>query len=149
MFNENEQGKAMKNRVTCCVLLAMLTGCTTSAVEAGRERAIPPERVFVPDALKPSAERPAQIVVTRDQGVKGSACAYLIYLDNTKVMSIRSSESATLHVTPGAHFLRLETTGGLCGSSATSQNIVIGSGERQAYRAIQPASGEAHLSRAE
>jgi hypothetical protein len=139
----------MKKRVACLALLGTLIGCTTTAVEPGREHPIPAERVFLPNLLAPSAERSAQIVVTRDQGVKGSACAYLLFLDNAKVVSIRSSESATLHVTPGGHFLRLETTGGFCGSSATSQNVVIGAGERQAYRAIQPASGEAHLSRSE
>lgn len=139
----------MSARLASSLLVVALVGCTTTPVQPGKELSVPAERVFVPNLLTPEVDRTARIVVTRDKGVRGSACAYLLFLDNTKVLAIRSSESATLHVTPGAHFLRLETTGGLCGSSATSQNVVIEAGQRQVYRAIQPAAGEAHLSRSE
>jgi len=136
-------------RMGCAALLAALAGCTTTAVQGGREQSIPPDRVFDASLLTASAERSARIVVTRDKGLRGSACSYLIFFDNVKLFALRPSETATLHVTPGAHFLRLETTGGLCGLSATSQNVVIAADERQVYRAIQPGVGEAYLSRSE
>lgn len=139
----------MLGRLTCVAMLIALTGCSTTPVDPGSARAVPPERVLSPTLLSPDVNRTAQIVVSRDQGMRGSACSYIISFDNVKVLALRSSETATLHVAPGAHFLRLETTGGLCGRTVMSQNVFIAAGERQVYRAIQPGAGEAHLSRVE
>jgi len=139
----------MIGRLSWAAMVIVLAGCSTTPVDPGSARAVPPERVLNPTLLSPDSERTAQIVVSRDQGMRGSACSYIISLDNVKVMALRSSESATLHVTPGSHFLRLETTSGLCGSTVMSQNTFVAAGERQVYRAIQPSAGEAHLSRVE
>lgn len=139
----------MLGRLFCFCVAAGLLGCSTTPQDPGLARAVPAERVYSADLLVPSSERSAQIVVIRDQGIKGSACSYVISVDKVKVVALRTSESSAVHVAPGSHFLTLETTGGLCGSTNMSQNVVIASGERQVYRAIQPSAGEAHLSRIE
>jgi len=130
-------------------MIAAVAGCSTTPLEPSSARAVPEERIYKADLLSPSTDRTAKIVVNRDQGIKGSACSYVISLDKMKVVAIRTSESFTMHVTPGSHFLTLETTGGLCGSTTGSQNILIAAGEKQVYRAIQPSAGEAHLARVE
>ncbi len=139
----------MLGRLFCFCVAAAIAGCSSTPQEQGRARVVPDERVYSADLLTPSAERTAQIVVIRDQGFKGSACSYIISLDKAKVVALRSSESSIMHVSPGPHFLTLETTGGFCGSSIMSQNVYIATGEKQVYRAIQPGVGEAHLTRIE
>ncbi|UXB37701.1 DUF2846 domain-containing protein [Stenotrophomonas maltophilia] len=126
---------------------AVLAGCSTVPVPEGAARAVPAERVYKADYLSASADRSAQIYVTRDKGYSGSGCSHDISLNNEKILSIRQSEAATLHVAPGSYFLKLETGGGLCPNISTSQNLTVAAGDRQVYRILLPSDGNLRLTR--
>ncbi|WP_286075712.1 hypothetical protein [Stenotrophomonas sp. 59] len=68
-------------------------------------------------------------------------------LNNEKVMDIRQSEAATLYVSPGSYFVKLDTGGGACPNISTSQNLTINAGERQVYRILLPSDGSLRLTR--
>ncbi|CAH0229368.1 hypothetical protein [Stenotrophomonas lactitubi] len=139
----------MKNVValTLAAALFSLAGCSTLPVTEAQAKPVPSERVYLPQYLQKSAERSATIYISRDKGYFGSGCSHDIYLNNEKVMAIRQAEAATLHVVPGAYFLKLETGGGLCPNISTSQNLTLGAGERQVYRLLLPSDGNLRLTR--
>lgn len=126
---------------------ALLTGCSTAPVAPNQARSVPAARVYLPAYLEATKERSATIYIARDKGLYGSGCSHDIYINSDKVLALRQSESAQLHVTPGAHFLKLDTGGGLCGNISTSQNVTLGAGERQEYRILLPADGSLRLTR--
>lgn len=127
--------------------MIMLTACSTVPVTEGQAKPIPAERVYATQYFQNSAERSASIYISRDKGYSGSGCSHDIYLNNEKVMAIRQAEAATLHVAPGAYFLKLETGGGLCPNISTSQNMTLSAGERQVYRVLIPSDGNLRLTR--
>lgn len=138
----------MKNSGLVALAAALLlAGCSTVPVADGQGKAVPPDRVYAPEYLQPTQDRTATIYVARDKGYFGSGCSHDILLNNQKVLALRQGEAATLHVLPGAYFLKLETGGGLCANISTSQNLTLGQGERQAYRVLLPSDGNLRLTR--
>lgn len=128
----------------CVVLMA---GCSTVPVADGQGKVVPADRVYAPEYLQTAPDRTASIYIARDKGYFGSGCSHDILLNNHKVLALRQGEAATLHVQPGAYFLKLETGGGLCANISTSQNLTLGQGERQAYRVLLPSDGNLRLTR--
>lgn len=128
-------------------LAAAIAGCSTAPVAPGKALAVPAERVYSAAYLEASSERTATIVIARDKGFSGSGCSHDIFLNNEKILAIRQAETATLHVAPGAYFLKLETGGGLCPNISTSQNLTLAAGERQDYRVLIPSDGSLRLTR--
>lgn len=140
----------MKNSgLAALIAAALLAGCSTVPVSDGQGRAVPADRIYAPEYLQPTQDRTATIYVARDKGFFGSGCSHDILLNNQKVLALRQGETATLHVPPGAYFLKLETGGGLCSNISTSQNLTLGQGERQAYRVLLPSDGNLRLTREE
>ncbi|WP_454899108.1 hypothetical protein [Stenotrophomonas maltophilia] len=139
----------MRNYLYAAVFAAVsaLAGCSTVPVPEGTAKMVPAERVYQTSYLTASADRSAQIYLTRDKGFSGSGCSHDISLNNEKILSIRQSEAATLHVAPGSYFLKLETGGGLCPNISTSQNLTVGAGDRQVYRILLPSDGSLRLTR--
>jgi hypothetical protein len=139
----------MKMAKGCALLVAaaVLAGCSTAPVKDGQARAVPADRIYMPDFLKASQERSATVDIARDKGFSGSGCTHDIFVNNQKVLAIRQAETATIHLAPGAYFIKLETGGGLCPNIATSQNLTLADGERQAYRILIPSDGNLRLSR--
>ncbi|WP_288496665.1 hypothetical protein [uncultured Stenotrophomonas sp.] len=125
----------------------VLAGCSTVPVPEGAAKAVSAERVYKPEYLTASVGHSAQIYLTRDKGLGGSACSHDISLNNEKILSIRQAEAATLYVAPGSYFLKLETGGGLCPNISTSQNLTVAAGERQVYRILLPSDGNLRLTR--
>lgn len=126
---------------------AALTGCSTAPVSPGQARSVPADRVYLPVYLQASPDRSATVYIARDKGFSGSGCSHDIFVDKEKVLSIRQAESAELHMPPGAHFIKLETGGGLCPNVSTSQNVTLEAGDRQEYRILLPSDGSLRLTR--
>ena len=138
----------MKNSgLPAVALVAFLAGCSTVPVADGQAKAVPADRIYAPEYLQPAQDRTATIYVARDRGYYGSGCSHDILLNNHKILALRQGEAATLHVLPGAYFLKLETGGGLCANISTSQNLTLGQGDRQAYRVLLPSDGNLRLTR--
>lgn len=126
-----------------------MAGCSTTPVSNGTATAVPGERIYAPEYLQQRPGADAAVTFLRDKGFSGSGCSHDIFVNNTKVLSIRQGEGITLKLQPGAYFFRLETGGGLCPNIATSQNATFSSGERQVYRILLPSDGNLRLTRSE
>lgn len=139
----------MKNAVLAVsiIVAASLAGCSTAPVAPGKALSVPADRIYSPSYLQPAADRTASIVIARDKGFSGSGCSHDIFLNNEKILAIRQAETVTLHVAPGAYFLKLETGGGLCPNISTSQNLTLAADERQDYRVLLPSDGSLRLTR--
>ncbi|MBA0293900.1 hypothetical protein D7Y47_07015 [Stenotrophomonas maltophilia] len=103
--------------------------------------------MYASEYLQAAPDRTASIYIARDKGYFGSGCSHDILLNNHKVLALRQGEAATLHVIPGAYFLKLETGGGLCPNVSTSQNLSLENGESQSYRVLLPSDGSLRLTR--
>lgn len=137
-----------KTVLTLVVIVSVaLVGCSTAPVAPGMALTVPADRIYSAAYLQPSAERTASIVIARDKGFSGSGCSHDIFLNNEKILAIRHAEAVTLHVAPGAYFLKLATGGGLCPNISTSQNLTLATGERQDYRVLLPSDGSLRLTR--
>lgn len=126
---------------------ALAAGCSTVPVGEGQAKAVPADRIYAPQYLEATTERSAAVVIARDKGFSGSGCSHDISVNNEKVLALRQAETATLHLAPGAYFIKLETGGGLCPNISTSQNLTLAAGERQAYRVLLPSDGSLRLTR--
>ncbi|MDQ7301708.1 hypothetical protein [Stenotrophomonas sp. Sm0581] len=136
-----------KGMLGAAAAMATLIGCSTVPVTEETARPVPPDRIYKAERLAPSPDRSAQIYIMRDKGFHGSACTHAISLNNEKVMDIRQSEAATLYVSPGSYFVKLDTGGGACPNISTSQNLTINAGERQVYRILLPSDGNLRQTR--
>lgn len=126
---------------------ACAAGCSTVPVAEGQAKAVPADRIYAPQFLEATSERSAAVVIARDKGFSGYGCSHDILVNNEKVLALRQAETATLHLVPGAYFIKLETGGGLCPNISTSQNLTLAAGERQAYRVLLPSDGSLRLTR--
>lgn len=127
-----------------------LVGCSTTPVTQQFARPVPPERIHEASYVGPAAEATdATVVFLRDSGGHGSACTHDIYVNTTRVFSIRQGEQITFHVPAGQHFFRLESGGGLCPNISTSQETILSEGARQVYRILLPSDGSLRLTRIE
>lgn len=131
------------------LLSGALAACSTVPVTDTTAKPVPPDRIYETSYLSASPERTATIFVARDKGMLGSGCSHDISLNNVKIMSLRQSEAATLHVAPGSYFLKLSTGGGLCANISTSQNLTLSAGDRQSYRVTTPSDFNLRLTREE
>jgi len=76
----------------------------------------------------------ATVIVTRDSGLLGSACKAYVFIDGKEVATLRSSESATLHVPSGRHVISFDTARGLCPSATDALDVIINKGDTKRYR---------------
>ena len=137
---------------TCTALFAAIfvTACSTTPVTEQSAKLVPSERVYAPTYMA-TAVAPNKAVVSffRDSGFFGSGCSHDVFVNNTKVFSIRQGEFIHLSLDPGPYFFRLETGGGLCPNIATSQNTVLKEGGKETYRILLPSDGSLRLTRTE
>ena len=132
--------------IAICFSLSM-AGCSTVAIPGGESHSPPAARVHSQDDLNPSSKRTASIFVARDKGMFGSGCSFIISLDGRRVVSLRQSEAVSLYVTAGTHFIKAESTGGICGSASVSQTLTISDGDRQEFRLMVSTNGAPSLTR--
>lgn len=128
-------------------LVILAAGCSSTAVTPGTAKAVSAGRVYDASFLESSSERSATINVTRDKGFAGGGCSFDILIDNQKVVALKPGESASMHVVPGAYFLKLEAGGGLCQNVSTFQNVTVVAGDILAYRIVWPAGGRPTMER--
>jgi hypothetical protein len=78
-------------------------------------------------------EGSGQIVVKRDRGLQGSACATRVYLNGIAVADLRVGVKVTLHVSPGNHIIGTEALG-ICYSGSREVAVEVNSGEIKPFR---------------
>ena len=128
--------------------LIVIVGCSTMPVNELTAVPVPAERIYAPDmVLKQGDGKKARVSFFRDEGFMGSACRYVILVNNQKAFAIYPKEYIVLFLSPGPYFFRLETTGrGLCPNFSTSQNTILSEQSEEGYR-IMTTSGSLLLIR--
>lgn len=121
--------------VFLCILA--LAGCATRPVGADDAK---PGTIIQNPWLSPLPGT-GEVLVIRDKGYMGSACAEKIYVDSQEVAELRTSQRVSVYLPPGEHIAGVQPTS-ICagGSAALSINVVAG--RRQVYRVARQQSGD-------
>lgn len=148
--NEDLGGYMKLSSTLIAVAVLMLAACSTTPITQQSARPVPSERIHEVSYVGPATDASeATVVFLRDSGGHGSACTHDIYVNTTKVFSIRQGEQITLRIPAGQHFFRLESGGGLCPNISTSQESILSEGARQVYRILLPSDSSLRLTRIE
>ncbi|MBC9208193.1 hypothetical protein IBL26_15220 [Roseomonas aerophila] len=110
--------------------LALLTGCASTPVPLAEARPIPPteQRLFA-DPLPMTAP----VIVRRDLGAGGRACATTIFVDGEAAAWINAGEVATLHVPAGEVIVGAEASG-ICAGALIEQAVTLTQGRPVYFR---------------
>jgi hypothetical protein len=100
-------------------IAVLAAACASTPVPSSNAIPVPEHRILVPEIAKPQ-EGHAYVVVTRDEGFLGEACAVALYVDGAHVADLRKSEQIRLFVKPGKHLLGVDAKGCYRGSDQTS-----------------------------
>lgn len=114
-----------------------LSGCATSPTYTDSSP-VPSSRITA-QSLTQASPGTIAVIIRRDSGFMGSACAQAIAIDGQPVASMRPGEHITLHLPEGSHILRA-SAGGICGGGTAETEITANRERKRAYRI---ASGQA------
>lgn len=92
----------MKKLLILMIATLLIGGCSTKPIKF--EDATPATKVY---AFQ-NEELPAQILVTRDSGLSGSACSVKLYIDGTLAGELGASKSGKFYVSEGEHIVGAE-----------------------------------------
>ena len=122
----------MRTILACVLVLLTLSACATTPITARYADDVPASRLMQEAPLQ---ERPntGRLIVTRDGGFMGSACAYVLYLDGTPVARVRGGERILLYVDPGAHILSTHASG-ICGGGIAEVETTVQINQAKRYR---------------
>lgn len=135
------------------ISLVFLSACATSPTPKSLATPVPPDRLYSKQA-KTSIDV-ATLVVTRDQGVLGSACYFGLWIDTALAGRFDVSETATFYVPAGEHLLKVgrDPMGeGLCHPDTGSwvqRETMLKAGETKNFRISLDPSGTSDIHRAD
>ena len=100
----------------------LAVACATSPVPSSSAKPVPPERIHAPEFTR-AQEGFAFVVVTRDKGLRATACNARLYIDGTRVADLRPSEQIRLFVEEGQHVVGVSAEGAACIGGADQLTI--------------------------
>jgi hypothetical protein len=118
--------------------LLSLAACATSPVTINQASLVPNSRILAPQLLAQRSNT-GSLVVKRDSGFMGSACAIRVFVDAVPVADLAPSEKVEVFVAFGEHSVVVTSSNGICGGG-TSETAVVIMPERQ--RILRIASGQ-------
>jgi hypothetical protein len=118
--------------------LLSLAACATSPVTINQASSVPNSRILAPQLLAQRSNT-GSLVVKRDSGFMGSACAIRVFVDAVPVADLAPSEKVEVFVAFGEHSVVVTSSNGICGGG-TSETAVVIMPERQ--RILRIASGQ-------
>jgi hypothetical protein len=100
--------------VIMTLLAVVVSGCATPPVFPSSAQPLPRDRLLAFQERTP--DNSATLVVTRDEGLIGSACYYSFFIDGTHAARFDVAETAEFYVVPGELVLRIgrDVMGGGC-----------------------------------
>jgi hypothetical protein len=125
-------------RIATVLIALSLSACATSPVAVDQASRVPSSRVLAPQFLA-QAQDSASLVIKRDGGFMGSACAIRVFLGAVPVADLAPSEKVELFVPLGEHVVAAISSSSLCGGGVSEAAVVI-TPERQ--RILRIASGQ-------
>lgn len=129
--------------ITASLLLALLTGCATSAVTIDKAKPIPTERILIGN----TDSTDAKITIIRDSGFMGGGCFVDVYVNNTLAAKLDTAEKVTFNVKSGELILGSQPSGSaLCnGASIRHFETSISQGQHKLYRVMTDQNGNPQI----
>lgn len=124
-----------------------LVGCSTVPVTTDSAKNLPMDQIYNSEYFSKQSQDQAKVTFLRDKGFTGGGCSHDIYVNNTKVFSIRPNEKGVIYLKPDYYIFRLETGGGLCPNIATSQETTLKPNAEAEYRILLPSDMNLRLTR--
>lgn len=100
----------MKN-ISTVVLLLILAGCATQPLPTTSAQMVPAKQILNPDLVK-QVEGKAEVIVKRDSGLRGSACAIRIFSGAQPIADLWQSEKIAFYLPEGDHIISASTCNG-------------------------------------
>lgn len=94
--------------------LAFLSACATTPQSSETAKAVPPERVYAKQLTEAKTGK-GILIITRDVGMMGMACAAKIYIEGERIADLRIGERIMLYLDPGEYIVGVSQQGGICG----------------------------------
>lgn len=121
--------------------LALLAGCTTSAISVQQAEPVPSDELYAYQSRSSSSS--GALTVVRDSGALGAGCDIVVYVDGRKSAKVGPGQRATFYLPPGHPNLGIGLAGsGLCGGMAVrSITGSVEAGKETVYRISGDMSG--------
>lgn len=119
-------------------IFVLSVGCATTPTPLSEATPIAKDRVYA--FQKSDLANSSKIIITRDQGLLGSACFYGLWIDSVLSARIDVGEVVQFYVQPGDHLLkgsRDPQSEGLCGADSGNwiqRETVLKAGETKRFR---------------
>jgi len=131
-------------RLLAIVMALSLAACATTPIAIDQALSVPSSRILAPQLLAP-AQYTGSLIIKRDGGFMGSACAIRVFVGALPVADLAPSEKVEIYVPLGEHVVAATSVSSFCGGGVSEAAVVI-SPERQRFlRIASGQSGDIHL----
>lgn len=97
-----------------------ISGCATKPITNDQAKEVPAKRLVDPSFTTPK-DNTGEVVIKRDDGLRGSICTVRVYADSKPVADLKAAEKVTFYLDTGEHVFSAQGTGacygGLSGQS--------------------------------
>lgn len=108
----------------------LLAGCATQPVSTTDADPVPASRIINTQYTQKSPDR-GVVLVKRDSGWSGSACAAEVYVNSVPVAKIRSAEKIYLYLEPGPHNIGAYSG---CLGGISEERVIVNKGQTVTLR---------------
>lgn len=113
----------MQRLALASVVIVFISACATSPVSSQTADRVPAGRVFDQARTTQSAGT-YEVIVTRDRGMMGAACATEVYADGSRIANVRAGERVSLYLAEGEHIVGVRPSG-MCGGGTAQLEIRV------------------------
>ena len=125
------QSVATMNKIALALLsVALLASCATTAIPTDQAR---PTSDVLDTTMTTPRDKAAKLIVKRDEGFVGGACAIRTFVNGKPLANLRQGEVVVAYLEPGEYILRAASTG-ICGGGDAESPLVLKLGEVRTYR---------------
>ena len=127
--------RLVRSRIAGAMLL--LAGCATEPIPNSEAGSIPMQRHLL---FRDPAPGAAPVVVIRDPGFLGAACATQLLVNDKVAAYVNAGEKVTLHIPEGTVILGAEPDG-ICGGGRIEVEAKLQAGQKVSYRIAKSQTG--------
>ena len=131
-------------RILVVFVALSLVACATSPVAIHQAAAVPSSRILAPQWLT-QAPYTGILVIKRDGGFMGSACAVRVFVGAVPVADLAPSEKVELYIPLGEHVVAATSNSSFCGGGVSEAGVVISPERQKILRIASGQSGDIHI----
>lgn len=120
----------MKN-LFCLLGFAVLAGCATTAIPT--DQSIQATDIADKTMTAPREGAAARLIIKRDPGFVGSACAIRVSVSRKPLANLRPGEIVTAYLDVGEYIVGATSTG-ICGGGDAEAPLLLRAGEVRTFR---------------